>query len=36
MADRTMKKYGGAVEPDELVSDPTEVVSRAVAWLHRP
>jgi C-terminal processing protease CtpA/Prc len=36
MADRTMKKYGGAVEPDELVSDPAEVVSRAVAWLHRP
>jgi Peptidase family S41 len=34
MADRTMKKYGGAVEPDELVSDPVEVVSRAVAWLH--
>ena len=35
MADRTMKKYGGAIEPDELVSDPVEVVPRAVAWLRR-
>ena len=36
MADRTMKKYGGVIEPDELVSDPTEVVPRAIAWLRRP
>jgi C-terminal processing protease CtpA/Prc len=36
MADRTMKKYGGVIEPDELVSDPVEVISRAVAWLRRP
>ena len=36
MADRTMKKYGGVIEPDELVSDPIEVVPRAVAWLRRP
>jgi hypothetical protein len=36
MADRTMKKYGAAIEPDELVSDPVEVVSRALAWLRRP
>jgi hypothetical protein len=36
MADRTMKKYGGAIEPDELVPDPGEVVPRALAWLRRP
>jgi carboxyl-terminal processing protease len=36
MADRTMKKYGAAIEPDELVSDPVEVVSHALAWLHLP
>jgi hypothetical protein len=31
-----MKKYGGVIEPDELVSDPIEVVARAIAWLRRP
>ena len=36
LADRTMKKYGGVIEPDELVSDPIEVVPRAIAWLRRP
>ncbi|MGB7219752.1 MAG: S41 family peptidase [Vicinamibacterales bacterium] len=36
MADRTMKKYGGAVDPDELVANPLEVVPHALAWLHRP
>ena len=36
MADRTMKKYGGALEPDELVTDPAEVVPRALAWLRGP
>jgi carboxyl-terminal processing protease len=36
MADRTKKKYGAAIEPDELVSDPTEIVPRAIAWLRRP
>jgi carboxyl-terminal processing protease len=36
MADRTMRKYGGAVEPDELVTDPAEVVPRALAWLRGP
>jgi len=35
MADRTRRQYGGPVEPDELVSDPTQVVPRAVAWLRR-
>jgi carboxyl-terminal processing protease len=36
MADRTMKKYGGAVHPDELVTEPAEVVPRAMAWLRGP
>lgn len=36
MADRTMRKYGGSVEPDEPVADPTAVVPRAVDWLRRP
>ena len=36
LADRTTKRYGGVVEPDELVSDPAEVVPRAVAWLRHP
>jgi carboxyl-terminal processing protease len=36
MADRTMMKYGGVVEPDELVSDPAEAVPRALAWLRGP
>jgi hypothetical protein len=26
MADRTLRKYGGVVEPDELVTDPADVV----------
>ena len=33
MADRTLRKYGGVVEPDELVTDPAEVVPRASLWL---
>jgi C-terminal processing protease CtpA/Prc len=36
MADRTMKAYGGAVEPDESTSDPAQSVARAVAWLRSP
>jgi hypothetical protein len=36
MADRTMKKYGGTVQPDETVTDPAEVVPRALAWLRGP
>jgi peptidase S41-like protein len=36
MADRSKRQYGGAVEPDELVTDPAQVVPRAVAWLRQP
>jgi carboxyl-terminal processing protease len=36
MADRTMKKHGGTVQPDEMVTDPAEVVPRALAWLRGP
>lgn len=35
MADRMKKEYGGAVIPDETVTEPTEVVSRAIEWLRR-
>jgi C-terminal processing protease CtpA/Prc len=35
MADRTKKEYGGAVTPDETITEPTEVVSRAVEWLRQ-
>lgn len=33
MADRTKTKYGISIQPDEIVTDPNEVVSRASAWL---
>jgi hypothetical protein len=33
MADRAKTKYGHAVAPDEVVSEPAQVVDRAVAWL---
>jgi carboxyl-terminal processing protease len=33
MADRTKKEYGGAVTPDETVTEPAEVVTRAIEWL---
>jgi C-terminal processing protease CtpA/Prc len=33
LADRTTRRYGGVVEPDERVSDPAQVVPRALAWL---
>ena len=36
LADRTTRRYGGVVEPDELVSDPAQVVPRAIAWLRHP
>ena len=32
-ADRTKRQYAGRINPDELVADPGQVVSRAVAWL---
>jgi carboxyl-terminal processing protease len=36
MADRTRTKYGFSIPPDEMVTDPGEVVERAVAWLRTP
>ncbi len=36
MADRNMRRYGGVVEPDELVPDSAQVVPRAIAWLRHP
>jgi carboxyl-terminal processing protease len=33
MADRTRTKYGFTIAPDELVTDPAQVVERAIAWL---
>lgn len=32
-ADRTKRRYGGRIAPDETIADPAEAVSRAVAWL---
>ncbi|MGH7696801.1 MAG: S41 family peptidase [Gemmatimonadaceae bacterium] len=36
MADRTKRKFGDQIPPDELVPDPTEMVWRAIAWLRLP
>jgi len=33
MADRTKRLYGAAIDSDELVTDPADVVPRAIAWL---
>ena len=33
MAVRAKTKYGFALIPDEALSDPAQVVERAVAWL---
>jgi C-terminal processing protease CtpA/Prc len=33
MADRTRTSYGDRIEPDEVIADRTELVTRAVAWL---
>lgn len=33
MAARTKTHYGDSVVPDEVVSDPAEIVNRAVSWL---
>ena len=33
MADRTKATYGDSIVPDEIVSEPADVVSRATAWL---
>jgi hypothetical protein len=32
-ADRTRRRYGGPVSPDEIVSDPGAAVTRAIVWL---
>jgi C-terminal processing protease CtpA/Prc len=32
-ADRTKKRYGGPIAPDELVADPEETGRKAIAWL---
>ena len=32
-ADRTKRRYGGSISPDEVMSDPREAVNRAIAWL---
>lgn len=32
-ADRTKERYGGAIQPDEIIADPGETVNRAIAWL---
>ena len=33
MADRARTKYGYSIAPDELVTDPAQVVNRAIEWL---
>lgn len=33
MADRMKTKYDDSIQPDEIVSDPEQVVARAIAWL---
>jgi hypothetical protein len=32
-ADRTKRRYGGPIAPDEIVSDPGDAINRAIAWL---
>jgi hypothetical protein len=32
-ADRTKRRYGGPISPDEIVSNPHDAVDRAIAWL---
>jgi carboxyl-terminal processing protease len=33
-ADRTDRRYRGPIVPDEITSDPTDTIRRAVGWLH--
>ena len=33
MGDRHRNKYGDSIPPDELIADPSQVVTRAIAWL---
>jgi carboxyl-terminal processing protease len=35
-ADRTGQRYSSAINPDQIISDPTAVVEAAVAWLTGP
>jgi hypothetical protein len=32
-ADRSRRRYGGALHPDEIIADPREPLDRAVTWL---
>lgn len=32
-ADRMKTRYGGPIDPDEIIADPGEAVNRAIAWL---
>jgi hypothetical protein len=36
MADRNKIKYGDQITPDEVVTDPTETMQRAISWLRAP
>ena len=36
MADRNKTKYGDQVTPDEVVTDPNEMLQRAITWLRAP
>lgn len=35
MADRHRNRYGGKLEPDEVITDPERVIPRAVSWLRQ-
>jgi hypothetical protein len=35
MADRTKARYGDVIQPDETVTDPTEMVQGAIDWIQR-
>jgi hypothetical protein len=35
LADRLKRQYGGPVAPDEVVGDPAEALSRAIAWINQ-
>ena len=32
-ADRTRRRYGGPIDPDEMIANPGEAINRAIAWL---
>jgi carboxyl-terminal processing protease len=33
MVDRTKERFGGVLQPDEAITDPSAIVPRALAWL---